>query len=117
MFPCSEFIGLPEFNGGNLFNDSIDDVLKTEPFNKVTGRDVDTFQPCSNCAIKHFCGSPCPAEAYEMNGGMDKIGAFCEFYEEQVRYALRLIADGKESAYLWEGWDRDTKTAIDITSI
>ena len=24
-----------------------------------------------------------------MNGGMDRTGAFCEFYEEQVRYAFR----------------------------
>ena len=30
-----------------------------------------------------------------MNGGMDTTGAFCEFYEEQVRYAFRLIADEK----------------------
>ena len=29
-----------------------------------------------------------------MNGGMEKIGAFCDFYKEQVNYALRLIADG-----------------------
>ncbi|NOY74711.1 MAG: peptide-modifying radical SAM enzyme CbpB [Kiritimatiellaeota bacterium] len=117
MFPCSEFIGLPEFNGGNIFKDDIDDVLQTDPFKKVTGRDVDTFQPCSNCAIKHFCGAPCPAEAYEMNGGMDKIGAFCEFYEEQTRYAFRVIADEKVDAFLWKGWDKDTEVVYDISSL
>ena len=52
-----------------------------------------------------------------MNGGMDRPGAFCELYEEQVRYALRLIADGKEDAFLWDGWDSDTSTTINITTL
>ena len=52
-----------------------------------------------------------------MNGGMKQLGAFCEFYEEQVRYALRLIADGKDSAFLWDGWDKGTKTAFDASTI
>jgi uncharacterized protein len=52
-----------------------------------------------------------------MNGRMDRPGAFCELYEEQVRYALRLIADGKEDAYLWDHWDSDTTTSIKITAL
>lgn len=109
MFPCSEFIGLPRFKGGNLFKHEIEDTLKSEPFRLVTERKVEDIRPCDRCVIRHFCGSPCPAEAHEMNGGMDRVGAFCEFYEEQVRYAFRLIADGKEEAFLWDGWDSDTR--------
>lgn len=114
MFPCSEFIGLPQFKGGNLFKDRIDRVLKSEPFLKVTERNVDHIDPCKRCAIRHFCGSPCPAEADQMNGGMHRTGAFCEFYEEQVRYAMRLIADGKDSDFLWDNWDNDTITTFDF---
>ena len=47
-----------------------------------------------------------------MNGGMDKIGAFCEFYKAQVSYAMRLIADGKASDFLWDGWDEGTETTF-----
>jgi uncharacterized protein len=50
----------------------------------------------------------CPAEAFEINGDMANSGAFCEFYEEQVGYAFRLIADGKENDYLWDNWDNGT---------
>ncbi|NTW78315.1 MAG: peptide-modifying radical SAM enzyme CbpB [Syntrophaceae bacterium] len=114
MFPCSEFIGIDRFKGGNLFENDISDVLVTEPFNMVTGRKVEDIEPCRRCAIRHFCGSPCPAEAHEMNGGMHKTGAFCEFYEEQVRYALRVIADGKVDAYLWDGWDKGMKDTFAI---
>jgi len=112
LYPCSEFIGLPRFNGGHLLTDGVEAALASEAFRPVVTRDVDTFDPCSNCAIRHFCGSPCPAEAYEMNGGMDKTGAFCAFYKEQVNYAMRLIADGKADDYLWDGWDEGTETTF-----
>lgn len=117
MFPCSEFLGVPEFKGGNLFRNQIERVLESAAFKKVTSRKVEDIQPCAHCAIRHFCGSPCPAEAYEMNGGMEKTGAFCELYEEQVRYAMRLIADQKAEAFLWNGWDHDTKMSLDIQTI
>jgi uncharacterized protein len=114
LFPCSEFIGLDHFRGGNLFTDRIEDVLQTPAFRTVTERNVDRFAPCNSCAIRHFCGSPCPAEAHEMNGGMDKVGAFCGFYEEQTRYAFRLIADGKADDFLWDGWDEGVETVFDL---
>ncbi len=112
LYPCSEFIGLPRFNGGSLLAGGVEAALDSAAFREVTTRDVDQFSPCSDCAIRHFCGSPCPAEAFEMNGGMDKIGAFCDFYKEQVNYALRLIADGKADDYLWDGWDEGTDTVF-----
>jgi len=114
LFPCSEFIGLKKFKGGNLFKDNITDVLKTEAFRMVTERKIEDIDPCQRCAVRHFCGSPCPAEAIEMNGSMKKPGAFCELYEEQVRYALRLIADGKEDAYLWDGWEKGMSTTLSM---
>ncbi|MFA6411741.1 MAG: peptide-modifying radical SAM enzyme CbpB [Syntrophales bacterium] len=114
MFPCSEFIGLDHFRAGNIFGDDVSEVLETEQFRIVTGRKVEDIEPCRRCAIRHFCGSPCPAEAYEVNGGMNHTGAFCEFYEEQVRYAFRIIADGKVDAYLWEGWDKGMKDTFKI---
>lgn len=114
LFPCSEFIGLDRFRGGNLFTDRIEDVLQTPAFRTVTERNVDRFAPCNACAIRHFCGSPCPAEAHEMNGGMDRVGAFCGFYEEQARHAFRLIADGKADDFLWDGWDEGVERTFDL---
>jgi uncharacterized protein len=50
-----------------------------------------------------------------MNGGMNKTGSFCEFYEEQVRFAFRLIADNRHNAFIWDGWDRRTKEIFSTT--
>lgn len=117
LFPCSEFIGLPEFCGGNLFKGEIEKAIENAAFRRVTSRNVEDIEPCSRCAVRHFCGSPCPAEAYTMNGGMNRRGSFCGLYEEQIRYAFRQIADGKEEAYLWDNWDANTSTTIKITSL
>jgi uncharacterized protein len=117
LFPCSEFVGVADFKGGNLFQDNIEDVLKTPAFTRVSGRRIEGIQPCSRCAVRHFCGSPCPAEAQEMNGDMSRPGAFCELYEEQVRYALRVIADGKENSFLWKGWDLGMPNTVDIHAL
>jgi len=117
MFPCSEFIGLPSFKGGNVFHDDIEVALGTEAFRRVTSRKVEDIEPCRHCAIRHFCGAPCPAEAHEMNGSLRSTGAFCELYEEQVRYAFRLIAEGKEASFLWDGWDSDAVTTFDAGSV
>lgn len=115
MFPCSEFIGIKNFRGGNIFKDDIRTTLKTAPFKSVTERRIEDITPCLRCAIRHFCGAPCPAEAWTINGSMASRGAFCRFYEEQVRYAFRLIADKKEDAYLWDGWDKNTLTTFGLT--
>lgn len=112
IFPCSEFIGLPMFKGGNLFNDELSKILISQPFNLVTKRKVEDVESCQNCVIRNFCGSPCPAEVYEMNGSMRKKGAFCEFYKEQINYAFRVIADGKEEAYLWDQWNQGLKNSF-----
>jgi len=117
MFPCSEFIGIKKFRGGNIFRDNVKMVLKTAPFESITGRRIEKIEPCFRCAIRHFCGSPCPAEAWAINGSVESRGAFCGLYEEQIRYAFKLIADNKEEAYLWNGWDKDTLTTFNLTKL
>ncbi|MHB1783162.1 MAG: peptide-modifying radical SAM enzyme CbpB [Acidimicrobiales bacterium] len=114
LFPCSEFIGLPGFRGGNLFSGGLQSCFRTDAFSSVRDRTVETIDQCGGCAIRHFCGAPCPAEAHELNGDLARRGAFCEFYEEQVRYVLRLIADGLEEHYLWDDWDTALSTVYNV---
>ncbi len=66
----------------------------------MTARVAEDIEFCRDCAIRNFCGVPCPAEAHTMNGSLSARGAFCELYEEQVRYAFRQIAEGVHEDFL-----------------
>ena len=104
VFPCSEFIGIPEFNSGNLFQNKIEDLLNSSAVKQITGRKVEDIKPCSTCAVRHFCGAPCPAEVYMCSNTLHAPPPYCEFYVEQVRYAFRVIASGHVDDYLLDGW-------------
>ena len=99
MIPCGEFIGLNKFRGGNIFKDSIDQAMRSEPFKKIRSRIVENIAECDICALRNICGAPCPAELHAL-GGMHKKAVFCEFYKEIIRYAFGLIAEGKEKYLL-----------------
>jgi uncharacterized protein len=114
VFPCSEFIGFPEFSGGNLYRDPIPGILASRPFAEVTERKAENITPCASCAIRHFCGAPCPAEVKAVSGTLNAPSPYCEFYEEQVRYAFRVIAEGREEAYLWDGWGDETVESFSL---
>ncbi len=102
--PCSEFLGLSEFHGGSLFETPVGELLKSQPFARVTGRVVEDLEPCKTCAVRHFCGAPCPAEVYASNGTLKAPAPYCDFYAAQARYAFQVIARGRLDAYLWDGW-------------
>jgi len=40
---------------------------------------------------------------------------YYEFYEEQVRYAFRVIAREREEAYLWDSWKDETEITYNWT--
>jgi uncharacterized protein len=112
VFPCSEFIGFPESKGGNLQQQTLATILQSEPFQEVTTRKAEDFMPCGGCAIRHFCGAPCPAEIKALAGTLQAPSPYCGFYEEQVRYAFRVIAQGREEAYLWDEWQEETEQSF-----
>ncbi len=116
VFPCSEFIGLEQFKGGNIFSQNVNDCLNSKPFKQVVSRRIESFEPCGSCAIRHFCGAPCPAEIFSNTGQLDAPSSYCQFYEEQVRYALRIIANGNEHAYLWDNWETTTTETFSLSS-
>lgn len=109
VVPCSEFIGMKEFSGGNIFHDHPDTILASRPFKAVTTRKVENIVPCAGCAIRNFCGAPCPAEIHKVYGDINAPSPYCSFYEDQVRYAFRIIAHGREDAYLWDSWQEETE--------
>ncbi|MCL5961148.1 MAG: peptide-modifying radical SAM enzyme CbpB [Chloroflexi bacterium] len=95
MVPCGEFQGLAGFSGGNIFKDSIEDAVGSKPFQQVRDRIVERIQECENCAIRHICGAPCPAEIQALRGQMLGISPYCDFYKEIIKLAFQLILEGR----------------------
>lgn len=95
MVPCGEFQGLAGFSGGNIFRDSIEGAVASAPFQRVRGRIVERIEECRDCAIRHICGAPCPAEAQGLRGDMLQPSPYCEFYKGIVGLAFQLLAEGK----------------------
>jgi len=59
------------------------------------GEDIDS-------KIKQECGAPCPAEVYSMQGNFYNPSPYCEFYEELIRFAFKMIAEDKTKYFLKE---------------
>ena len=95
MIPCGEFIGLKGFSGGNIFKTGIEKAMQSAPFKKIRARIVEEIPECSSCISRNICGAPCPAELYAL-GNMHQASVFCRFYKEIIKYAFKLIAEGKE---------------------
>lgn len=95
MIPCGEFQGLPGFSGGNIFRDEIATAIDSQPFRQVRQRIVEHITECHDCAIRHICGAPCPAEAQGHVGNMLQPSPYCAFYKRMVKLAFSLIAEGK----------------------
>ncbi len=108
VFPCSEFVGMSEFSGGNIFRENLEEILATSPIKSVTDRVVEKINPCFDCSIKHYCGAPCPAEVYSLHGELNQPAPYCSFYEGLIRYAFRVIAHDQELDFLWDGWESES---------
>jgi uncharacterized protein len=104
--PCSEFLGFPEFFGGNLFETPLPEILESKPFQSMKTRVVEDIDHCRRCAVRHYCGAPCPAEVYALTGTIRERPPYCDFYALQARYAFRVIAEGRLEAFLWDGWQQ-----------
>jgi uncharacterized protein len=102
VFPCGEFIGNEEFRGGNILRNSIPDILNSDSFRRVRERRVEKIEHCNTCAFRNICGAPCPAEVYSMQGNFYNPSPYCEFYEELIRFAFKVIAEDKVKYFLKE---------------
>ena len=95
MVPCGEFQGLEGFSGGNIFTESIEGAVASRPFQQVRERIVERIAECRDCAIRHICGAPCPAEMQGAGGDMLRPSPYCDFYRGIIRLAFQLITEGK----------------------
>lgn len=94
MVPCGEFSGIQGFSGGNIFRDSIGKAMRSPAFVAVRSRTVEKITECAQCVLRNICGAPCPAELHSL-GSMYQQSVFCDFYQQVIQYAFKMIAQGR----------------------
>lgn len=69
--PCHYFqINDRDFVVGNIFNNSIDEILNGERFNKFSNLTVDDVEECQKCILRYLCSAGCCGETYNVTGSV-----------------------------------------------
>lgn len=88
LYPCHQFVGMPEFRLGTVEPDSKIDGEIVKAFAAAT---VYTKEECQGCWAKFYCSGGCHANAWHENGTVLKpyrIG--CELEKKRVECAVYL---------------------------
>jgi len=85
IYPCHQFVEKEEFVMGNVF-EGITKPSVIEPFEKST---ILTKEGCSDCWAKYYCSGGCHANAYNMNGDLNKpYNLECQMQRKRIENAI-----------------------------
>ncbi len=98
MYPCHQFVGNEDFVMGSVFSKNRG-VLNPEKKRVFEESDITSREECSNCWAKYYCGGGCAANAYHMNGSVDKpYKTGCELEKKRIECAIWVRAQEYEMA-------------------
>jgi uncharacterized protein len=101
IYPCHQFVGMPEFRMGNVHEASGDTEYHLDPelrarFRKLLVPDKDE---CRTCWARYFCSGGCAANAYHASGRIDGLYDIgCELQKKRLECALWLKAAKAETS-------------------
>lgn len=88
IYPCHQFVGMPEFRLGSLFSD---EPINADIVSEFAAATVLTKEACRECWARFYCSGGCHANAWHENGSVLKpyrIG--CELEKKRVECAIYL---------------------------
>lgn len=99
IYPCPLFIGHEDQVIGDIFHGFCPEKVK--PYIERT---VDALHPCSQCAVKYFCGGGCAFGAYQQNGSINSTSMDSCFiakqYARELESSIISLASRKPEALL-----------------
>jgi radical SAM protein with 4Fe4S-binding SPASM domain len=94
IFPCF-LLRFPEFKVGNIKENDLADMYKTDMIQELLGITVRDIKGCKDCYIRYYCGGGCRAHAYRCNGSVYTPDSFdCERTRVTVE---RILENGEET--------------------
>ena len=89
LYPCHQFVGIPEYLMGNVFEGINRPELKEE----FKHCNVYSKEKCRNCFAKFYCSGGCAANSFKFHGNInDAYDLGCELQRKRVECAIMLKA-------------------------
>ncbi|GAB6264869.1 MAG: thioether cross-link-forming SCIFF peptide maturase [Methanothrix sp.] len=64
VYPCHRFIGLEEFNMGNVHDNNFPDNRFIKIKNMFNDKSIDNLEKCCICWARYLCGGDCDCDSY-----------------------------------------------------
>lgn len=95
LYPCHQFVGIPEYLMGNVF----EGVKTPELRNEFKHCNVYSKEKCRNCFAKFYCSGGCAANSFKFHENInDAYDIGCELQKKRVECAIMLKAAEAEEA-------------------
>jgi len=89
LYPCHQFVGIPEYLMGNVF----EGVKTPELRDEFKLCNVYSKEKCRNCFAKFYCSGGCAANSFKFHGSInDTYDIGCELQKKRVECAIMLKA-------------------------
>ena len=87
LFPCHQFVGIPEFLVGNIW-DGVTTPAVCEEFSRCN---IYSKNECKTCWARLYCSGGCAANAFHSTGSIDGIYEFgCEIFKKRMECAIMM---------------------------
>ncbi|MBQ8905921.1 MAG: thioether cross-link-forming SCIFF peptide maturase [Ruminococcus sp.] len=89
IYPCHQFVGIPEYKMGNLDEGSFNEEMKSE----FASAHVYSKPTCRECWARFYCSGGCNANNYQYAGDIHNAHKFsCELEKKRLECAIMLKA-------------------------
>jgi len=93
IYPC-HMLHDDQFLMGSVFDECLDEEFGGEIRKELSTLSVESFEGCSSCEIRYFCGGGCRARSYYESGGVYGKDPYCKlmkrFYDNKLHQMLAM---------------------------
>ena len=88
LYPCTHFVGMPEFRMGDTGSPEMDRTLQAELLEATRIGNL----PCQSCSVKHVCGGGCRGCSQHVYADIFREDDYCEARRDITYAVIRQLA-------------------------
>lgn len=101
VYPCGQFSGEEQYNLGNIYTDSIGEIMATPAMHELLDRVPENIKACSVCEYSELCNCGCTASAVCRGRGIMQPDYYCPGRRMLFRHIFETVrADVRRASSL-----------------